>query len=181
MKYFSGFCLKNDKNLFKDYLEENEFIVAGFSYGAQKALEYALNTKKRVDKLQLISPAYFKVNPKFIDINLKAFRKDKFVYIKNFLEKAGINQWKMENGKWKIDLKGIEIDYSCSEEDLIKLFTFDWEKIKDLKNIKIEVFLGEYDKILALKKAEEFFKQFGTVYLIKKANHFLRSSIAAEF
>jgi len=175
MKYFSGFCLKNDKSLFKNYLEENEFTVAGFSYGAQKALEYVLSTKQRIDKLQLLSPAFFNTNPKFIDINIKAFRKDKFVYIKNFLEKAGINQWEMGNGKWKINLKGIEIDYSCSEEDLIKLFTFNWERIENLKNIKIEVFLGEYDRILALKKAEEFFKKYGSVYLIKKANHFLRS------
>jgi len=168
MKYFSGFCIKNEKNLFKDYLEDNEFTVAGFSYGAQKALEYALNTKQRIDKLQLISPAYFKVNQKFIDFNIKAFRKDKIAYIKNFLEKAGINELKMENGE-------LIIDYGCSEEDLIKLFTFDWEKIKSLKNVKIEIFLGEYDRILALKKAEEFFKQYGSVYLIKKANHFLRS------
>jgi len=175
MKYFSGFCLKNEKILFKEYLEDNEFIVAGFSYGAQRALEYALTSKKRIDKLQLLSPAFFNVNQRFIDVNLNAFRKDKVSYIKNFLEKAGINQWKMENGKWKINLKGIEIDYSCSEEDLIKLFTFNWEKIENLKNIKIEIFLGEYDRILALKKAEEFFKKYGSVYLIKKANHFLRS------
>ena len=168
MKYFSGFCLKNEKNLFKEYLEDNEFTVAGFSYGAQKALEYVLNSNERIDKLQLLSPAFFNANQKFIDINIKAFRKDKFVYIKNFLEKAGINELRIENEE-------LIIDYSCTEEDLIKLFTFEWEKIKNLKNIKIEIFLGEYDKILALKKAEEFFKQYGTVYLIKKANHFLRS------
>jgi len=175
MKYFSGFCLKNEKILFKEYLENNEFTVAGFSYGAQRALEYVLDSNKRIDKLQLLSPAFFNVNKRFIDINLNAFRKDKISYIKNFLEKAGINQWKMENGKWKINLKGIEIDYSCSENDLIKLFTFNWEKIENLKNVKIEIFLGEYDRILALKKAEEFFKKYGSVYLIKKANHFLRS------
>jgi pimeloyl-ACP methyl ester carboxylesterase len=177
MKYFSGFCLKNEKSLFNDYLEENEFTVAGFSRGAQKALDYVLNTDKRVDKLQLLSPAFFNVNQKFIDLNIKAFKKDKTSYIKNFLTKAGINEWKMENGKWRIDLKDIEIDYSCNEDELLKMFTFDWEKIKELKNIKIEVFLGEYDKILSLKKAQSFFKNYATVYYIKKANHFLRSEI----
>jgi len=168
MKYFSGFCLKNEKSLFKEYLEDNEFVVAGFSYGAQKALEYVLNSQKRIDKLQLLSPAFFNVNQKFIDVNLNAFRKNKISYIKNFLKKAGINELRIEN-------RELRIDYSCTEKDLIKLFTFDWEKIKNLKNIKIEIFLGEYDRILALKKAEKFFKQYGTVYLIKKANHFLRS------
>lgn len=50
-------------------------------------------------------------------------------------------------------------------------------KNKRVKNIKIEVFLGEYDKILSLKKAQSFFKNYATVYCIKKANHFLRSEI----
>ncbi|GAX88150.1 conserved hypothetical protein [Lebetimonas natsushimae] len=175
MKYFSGFCLKNDKAFFNDYLEESEFVVAGFSFGAQKALEYVLNTDKRVDKLQLLSPAFFYVNQKFIDVNINAFKKDKLSYIKTFLTKAGISEWKMENGKWKMDLNGIEIDYSCTEEELYEMFTFNWEKIKELKNIKIEVFLGEFDKIISLKKAQNFFKNYASVYYIKKANHFLRS------
>jgi pimeloyl-ACP methyl ester carboxylesterase len=183
MKYFNGFCLKNEKFLFKDYLEEGEFVVAGFSFGAQKALEYVLNANERIDKLQLLSPAFFSVNQKFIDINIKAFKKDKISYIKNFLTKAGIDKWKMNNGKWIIDneklkIKNeelIEVDYSCNEIELMEMFTFDWEKIQEVKDIKIEVFLGEYDKILSLKKAYEFFKNHATVYYIKKSNHFLRS------
>jgi hypothetical protein len=155
----------------------DEFVVAGFSFGAQKALEYVLNTNKRIDKLQLLSPAFFNVNQKFINLNINAFKKDKINYIKNFLTKAGINEWKMDNGKWKINLKDIEIDYGCSEEELYKMFTFNWEKIKEIKGVKIEVFLGEYDKILSLKKAQSFFKNYATVYCIKKANHFLRSEI----
>jgi hypothetical protein len=55
------------------------------------------------------------------------------------------------------------------------MFTFNWEKIKEIKNVKIEVFLGEFDKILALKKAYDFFKNYADVYFIKKVNHFLRS------
>jgi hypothetical protein len=175
MKYFNGFCLKNEQTLFKEYLELNEFVVAGFSRGAQKALDFVLNSSYRVDKLQLFSPAFFNVNQKFIDLNLNAFKKDKSSYIKNFLTKAGINEWKMENGKWIIDLEDIEIDYSCNEEELLEMFTFDWEKIKEAKNVKIEVFLGEFDKIIASKKAKIFFKKYADVYFIKKANHFLRS------
>ncbi|MEO1928691.1 MAG: pimelyl-ACP methyl ester esterase BioV [Nautiliaceae bacterium] len=161
MKYFSGFCLKDESVLFKDYLEDGEFVVAGFSYGAQKALDYVLNSSKRIDKLQLLSPAFFDYFPKIIEINLKAFRNDKKKYIENFFKKAGYFNEKFLG--------------ECTEEDLKRLFTYDWEKIKNLKGVKIEIFLGEFDKITSLKKAHGFFKNFGDVYLIKKANHFLRS------
>ena len=174
MKFFSGFCLENEKEIFKDYLEDKEFVVAGFSYGAQKALDYVLNSNQRVDKLQLLSPAFFDYNEKIIKLNLNAFKKDKNSYIKNFLTKAGIDKWRMENGEWRINDNNLKIG-SCSEDDLYNLFTFNWEKIEKIKDIKIEVFLGEYDKIIALKKAYEFFKNYADVYFIKKANHFLRS------
>ena len=174
MKYFSGFCLENEKEIFKEYLEDKEFVVAGFSYGAQKALDYVLNSNQRVDKLQLLSPAFFDYNEKIIKLNLNAFKKDKNSYIKNFLTKAGINKWKMESKEWRIDDNNLKIG-SCKEDDLYSLFTFNWEKIEKIKDIKIEVFLGEYDKIIALKKAYEFFKNYADVYFIKKANHFLRS------
>ena len=161
MKYFSGFCLCNEKDLFKDYLEESEFVVAGFSKGTQDALLYALNSKTRIDKLQLLSPAFFDYNDKLIELNIKAFMQNKERYIKNFLKKAGL-----EDFRYVCD---------CSVDELKRLFTFDWEIIKELKNIKIEIFLGEYDKISTSKKAYEFFKQYADVYFIKKANHFLRS------
>ena len=174
MKFFSGFCIEVDKSFFSEYIEDREFVVAGFSYGSQKAVEYVLNSNKRVDKLQLLSPAFFDYNQKLIELNLRAFRKDRNSYIKNFLTKAGISEWKMENGEWKIDRQDLKIS-NCSEEDLYKLFTFNWEKIEKIKEVKIEVFLGEFDKIIALKKAYDFFKNFSDVYFIKKANHFLRS------
>ena len=173
MKFFSGFCIDIDKNFFKDYIEDGEFTVVGFSYGAQKAVDYVLKTQKRIDKLQLLSPAFFDYPQKIIDLNINAFKKDKNSYIKNFLTKAGINKWKVDNENLEIDNKYIKIS-NCNEKDLESLFTFDWEKIKLLQNIKIEVFLGEFDKIIALKKAYQFFKNYADVYFIKKANHFLK-------
>jgi len=161
MNYFSGFCLCNEKELFSEYLEDGEFVVAGFSKGAQDALIYALNATHRIDKLQLLSPAFFDYSDRLIQKNLLAFKQNKHQYIQNFLKKAGLNDF-----KYVCD---------CNENELIRLFTFDWEKIKEIKNIKIEVFLGEFDRILALKKAYEFFKEYADVYFIKKANHFLRS------
>jgi len=168
VKYFSGFCFCKEQNLFADFLEKDEFVVAGFSYGAQKALCYALNSTKRIDKIQLISPAFFDYNQKIIDLNLKSFKKDKNNYIKNFLIKAGFSHQFINSSinKYICD---------CNEEDLEKLFTFDWEKIKEIKDIKIEVFLGEYDKIISFQKAYKFFKNYANVYLIKQADHFLRS------
>jgi len=167
MKYFSGFCLCEERELFKYYLENKDFVVAGFSKGAQDAVEYVLNTTNRIDKLQLISPAFFDYNEKIINLNIAAFKKDKNRYIKNFLTKAGISEWRIENREFKI--------CDCSVEDLEKLLRFDWRKIEKIKNIKIEVFLGENDKIINIKKAYEFFTKFADVYFIKKANHFLRS------
>jgi len=161
MKYFSGFCLKEEKELFKDFLEEKEFVVAGFSYGAQKALDYVLDCKTRVDKLQLISPAFFTYPERIIKMNLEFFERDKEKYLQNFFKKCGFF-----NEKYIGD---------CEIGDLKALFSYDWKKIEKLKNVKLEVFLGEEDKIISIKSAREFFKTYGHVYLIKKANHFLRS------
>ena len=172
MKFFSGFCLNNEKDVFKEYLEDNEFVVAGFSKGAQDAVDYAINSNNRIDKLQLLSPAFFNYSKKLVDINLNAFKKDKRKYIDTFLSKAGLLK---ENSKWKLENYYLDVKYNCNEEELLSLLTFNWEKIKKIKDIKIEIFLGEYDKIIALKKAEEFFSNFGEIYFIKKANHFLRS------
>jgi hypothetical protein len=46
MKFYSGFGFWNEKELFSEYLEDREFVVAGFSYGAQKALIDAIDSKK---------------------------------------------------------------------------------------------------------------------------------------
>ena len=170
MKFFSGFCLKNDKKFFKDYIEDG-FTVAGFSKGAQDALDYVLNSKERIDKLQLFSPAFFDYNNKLINMNLKAFKKDKEKYLYTFLSKAGAE---FNEGKWHVGDEILELS-KCEEKDLFELFTFEWGKIKRIKHTKIEVFLGEFDKIIALKKAHEFFKNYADVYFIKKADHFLRS------
>ncbi|MCD8541384.1 MAG: hypothetical protein LRY22_01715 [Aliarcobacter cryaerophilus] len=44
----------------------------------------------------------------------------------------------------------------------------------DKKGIKIEVFLGQNDKIIdSLEDAKEFFKEFATVYYFKDKGHLL--------
>lgn len=59
MRYYSGFCLQNEQELFNENIIKSDFCISGFSYGAIKAVEYALNADERIDKLQLFSPAFF--------------------------------------------------------------------------------------------------------------------------
>ncbi len=62
MRYFSGFSLNGEQELFRDFLVDGEFTVAGFSYGAIRAFEYALDAIERVDRLNSYSTTpFFKI------------------------------------------------------------------------------------------------------------------------
>ena len=170
MRYFSGFCLSNEEELFNFWLERSDFTIAGFSYGAIKAFEYALNSKERIDRVILLSPAFFNnKDEKFKRLQLLYFDKDKKSYINNFLKNmtAGAN----------IDIKNYFKE--GSKEELKELLYYNWDrdKLKELKNkdITLEVVLGGQDKIIDAKEAKDFFENFGVVYYIKGANHLLIS------
>jgi esterase/lipase len=164
MRYYSGFCFWDERELFGEYLDEGEFCVAGFSYGAQKALIDAVHTHKRVDKLQLISPAFFTFNQKAINLQLKSFQTNKQNYIQTFLTNV-IYPTNRDISKY--------ID-ECEYEQLEELFSFNWNLIHHLdKRIKLEVFIGEKDKIINVKQAVKFFKSFGEVYVLKDKGHLL--------
>jgi len=82
MIFFSGFSLKNEDEIFFDYLKDvkdNPYVVVGFSYGAIKALEYAVKSQERIDRMILISPAWF-CNKS------KAFIKTQLLYYKKVLK-----------------------------------------------------------------------------------------------
>ena len=167
-RYFSGFCFKNESELFNDYLINNDFTISGFSYGAIKAFEEALSTKKRVDKLQLFSPAFFQIfDDKFKRTQLMYFKKDANAYCNNFLSNV-IYPLQIDISKY-FELGAIEqleelLNYNWSEEKLQKLLD---------KGTKIEVYLGGVDKIIDASKAKDFFKNFATVYYIKEKGHLL--------
>lgn len=167
-KYFSGFCFKNESELFNDYLINNDFTIFGFSYGAVKAFEEAVSTKKRVDKLQLFSPAFFQIfDDKFKRTQLMYFKKDANAYCHNFLSNV-IYPLQTDISKY-FELGTIEqleelLNYEWSEEKLQKLLD---------KGTKIEVYLGGVDKIIDASKAKDFFKNFATVYYIKEKGHLL--------
>ncbi len=173
MQYFSGFCLENESELFEFALKKsNDFTIAGFSYGAIKALEAALQSKKRVDKLILISPAFFHdKDEKFKKMQLLFFAKDKASYIQNFLANIADGS--------KIDMR--KYLKEGTKEELKELLYYQWDakKLQELlkRGVIIEVFLGENDKIINSKEALEFFKENATnTYFIKKANHILKVS-----
>jgi len=164
MKYFSGFCLKDEQELFKIFTCKNDFCVVGFSYGAQKAFEYALTSKERIDKLQLISPAFFDdKSDKFKKLQIIAFRKDSESYCKNFIKNIG--------------LKDMKFFQKGTVDNLKELLYFKWDKEKLMKikdiGIEIEVFIGENDNIINSLHVKEFFQEFATIYYIKNKGHIL--------
>lgn len=166
--YFSGFCFKNESELFNEYLESNDFTVCGFSYGAIKAFEEVLSTNQRVDKLQLFSPAFFQTfDDKFKRTQVMYFKKDANAYVKTFLQNV-IYPSNLDISKY------FELGTSKQLEELLN-YNWSEEKLQELvdKGVKIEVYLGGVDKIIDSSKAKDFFKNFATVYYIKEKGHLL--------
>ena len=162
MLFFSGFCLKDESELFSKFYKNLEYEVVGFSLGAIRAYEYCLTTTKRVDTLTLLSPAFFlDKDEKFKRLQLLHFKKNKDKYIKNFLENA--------SHPCKNHLENYFNEGSYEELEL--LLNYKWDK--RLKDINIRVYLGAEDKIINTKEADNFFKNFATTYYIKDKGHTL--------
>jgi len=168
MQFFSGFCLKDEHSLFQNYLKKSEYEVAGFSYGAIKAFEYALTTTKRVDTLTLLSPAFFQTkDKKFKRLQLLHYKKDPKSYSENFLK----------NIAYPSHHDMSEFYHDGNYEELEELLNYTWDKKKLLllrqKNISVKVHLGEKDKIVDTQKAYDFFKDISTTYYYKNKGHIL--------
>ena len=149
--YFHGFALQDEAHFFEDILESSQYVISGFSYGAIKAFKEALNSTTRVEKLQLISPAFFQSkSAKFKRLQLMGYQKvaEDVTYAKH------------------------------TAAELEELLTYEWSE-KELQTLvdrgtSIEVYLGGQDKISDVGPAYAFFKPFAAVTLVKKANHFLQ-------
>ena len=168
MKYFNGFSLRGEEKLFEAYLDKSSFTVAGFSFGAQSAFEYAYHSDRRIEKLILLSPAFFQNEKKsFIRAQLRYFKQDKQAYTGQFLANVAYPS--------SVDLS-LYFDIGTKEE-LESLLTYRWnrEKITELleRGTKIEVYLGARDKIIKSDAAFTFFSVLTTSYLIKEAGHLL--------
>ena len=164
MRYFSGFCLQNESELFDEFTCKSDFCVVGFSYGAQKAFEYAFTCKQRIDKLQLISPAFFhEQNDKFKKLQTIFFQKDSDEYCKNFIKNIG--------------LEYIKFFKKATQNELKELLYYEWDrdKLRELTNrgIEIEVYIGADDKTVDPLHVKKFFQEFATIYFIKDKGHML--------
>ena len=171
MKFFSGFSLRNESYLFEEFIDESDYSVSGFSYGAIKALRYVLDELKkgnRVDRLQLLSPAFFQTkDKKFKKLQLISYRKNKDVYLNQFL-----------NACFAPHERKIVENIETSADELEELLTYKWDEtelrfLQD-KGVIIEVYLGGEDAIVDALSSKEFFINYSTVTYIKEANHFLQ-------
>lgn len=168
MIFYSGFSFTEEEALFKTYLRHDAYTVAGFSYGAIKALQHVLASETRIDRLQLISPAFFNDKPeKFKRLQMMGYGKDKEAYLQAFSKLC------FEPHDETAALKRSD----TSSESLEELLYYAWEpKLLEAVNNKgtaIEVYLGMEDRIVNASAAAEFFQPHATVFLIKNANHFL--------
>jgi len=150
VKYFNGFSLSNEEILFKDFITQHKHTVAGFSYGAQRAFEYTYTSTHRIDRLVLLSPAFFQdEKSSFIRTQLRYFDTAKEAYISQFLANVTYPS--------SIDLS--EYLSIGAKEDLKALLTYTWDKDKILtlleRGITIEVFLGAEDKIIHRENADK--------------------------
>lgn len=171
IKFYSGFSLKNEEDFFDAYRDDSAYCVSGFSYGAIKAFEYVqkqMQDGKRVDRLQLFSPAFFQTKPeKFKQLQVRAYKKSTEKYLAQFM--AGcFSPYEMQTVQ----------NTPTQEEELSELLSYKWVmsslKVLQSKGVSIEVYLGGKDAIIDAKAAEEFFLEVATVTYIKKANHFLQ-------
>ena len=172
MIFFSGFSIKDESHLFEPFIKQSDFTVCGFSYGAIKAFEYVqqqLDNHKRIDTLQLFSPAFFQnKDAKFKRLQMMGYKKDKQRYLKAFVESC-FAPYEKQN---------ITINENDTEADLQKLLGYEWDlaQLQQLSQagVDIEVYLGGEDRVIDTSSAFAFFTQVASVTLIKQANHFLQ-------
>lgn len=170
MKFFSGFCLANEQELFAPYLIQSDFTVAGFSYGAIKALEYAIAHQERIDTLQLFSPAFFHdKDAKFKKLQTLSFSKNSAAYTQNFMQNI-------------VYPSSFDIQPFFKQgilEELNELLHYAWneERLRALKErgINIEVYVGEQDAIINAMAVKDFFVPYATVYYFKRVGHILKN------
>ena len=169
MRYFNGFSLKGEEEFFKEQLIQSDFTVAGFSYGAVKAFEYVYQTRKRVDRLILLSPAFFQNHKaSFVRTQLRYYRANQEAYTQQFLENVAYPS--------SIDLQAYLADGTIEELESLLSYSWDGQKIKKIlqRGVIIEVYIGGSDKIVGADKSFEFFKELVPCYFIKGVGHLLK-------
>ena len=169
MKYFNGFSLRDEEAIFSDIITPGDYTVVGFSHGAQKAFDYAYESKTRIERLILISPAFFQTQKKsFIRAQLRYFEAGKEAYVQQFLANvASPSSFSLT--------PYVEVGSYDALESLLT-YVWDTDKIQSLlaRGTIIEVFLGKEDKIINSEDALSFFKQYCTTYSMKNVGHLIK-------
>ncbi|WP_345971395.1 pimelyl-ACP methyl ester esterase BioV [Sulfurimonas sp. HSL1-6] len=170
MRFYSGFCLRDESAFFAPWLKQNDFTVAGFSYGAIKALYDVLQSDRRIDTLQLFSPAYFCNKPdSFKRLQMKGYKRDSAAYRARFIESCFV----------PYPARDVSV-YDEGEEALEELLGYPWPEklLRELneRGVHIEVYLGGKDAVIDAEAARAFFMPYATLYYFKDANHFLQGA-----
>lgn len=171
MRFYSGFALSGDQHFFDPYLKHSDYTVAGFSYGAIKAAQYAASANERIDTLQLFSPAFFQTKKEsFRRLQMGGYIKDTERYLSNFLTSCFAPS----------PVAPISMG-SNDAESLQELLYFEWtpELVESIcsRGTRIEVYLGLEDQVIDVEGAREFFLPYATVISIRRGNHFLQESL----
>ncbi len=169
MRYFHGFGFKDEQKLFAPWLREDDYTVAGFSYGAQQAFDFLYDASRRYDTLQLFSPAFFQnKSDAFIRTQLHFFKRQNAAYMQQFYRNVAYPS--------TLELRSFYAE--GSEAGLSSLLHYRWEKQKLQtllkRGVHIEVYLGEYDKIIDVEATKAFFEPFAEIYFIRGVGHLLR-------
>ncbi len=172
MRFLSGFSLQDVVLFFDSLIDQSDFSLCGFSYGAIGALKEALQrvqNSKRLDRLQLFSPAFFQTKgAAFKRLQLRAYVKDERAYLQQFICNAFSPYTPKHTLHKPSSLSELQelLDYVWSDEELSLL---------QKKGVKIEVYLGGEDAIIESDMARDFFIKYATVTIFKDANHFLQT------
>lgn len=164
--FYSGFGLDLDEAVKSSFYHESEYSIAGFSYGAQHAVESALQQSNRLDCLQLFSPAFFQhKEASFITEQLDAYEKSPRIYMKRFVRNA--------TAPYRYDIAVTAHDKRALKTLLS--YRFKREALQQLKErgVNIEVYLSRSDKIIDYEPAYAFFKPYASVITFNHANHLL--------
>jgi len=166
--YFNGFSLTGEEALFDDYLVSSDMVVTGFSYGAIQAFEHTYSSSTRIDRLILISPAFFHhQSPAYKKTQLRYFKSNPQAYTEQFLT----------NITHPSTTDMTKYLSTGTTEELETLLHYQWDKAKlqELvdRGITIEVFLGGEDIIIDSESAFEFFGDVAVCYMVKGVGHVL--------
>lgn len=164
--FFNGFALEMDEAVKNRFYHASDFTIAGFSYGAQRAVEEALQSSQRIDSLLLFSPAFFQhYDDAFKIAQLNAYEKSPQTYMKRFVKNAvaPYNYTLSVGDHSKVMLQSL-LFYNYVSSDLKKLVE---------RGIAISVYASKLDKVVSYEQMYAFFKPYATITTFNSANHLL--------